>query len=81
MKKKTLYIIIAILLLLNIGQFIYYYKIVSDLKVENKILKYRIKIVPEIENDSINDEPIPAPNDNDTIITPEQEKKANELGY
>jgi hypothetical protein len=81
MKKKTLYIIIAILLLLNIGQFIYFYKIVSDLKVENKILKYRIKIVPEIENDSINDEPIPAPKDNDTIITPEQEKKANELGY
>ena len=81
MKKKTSYIIIAILLLLlNIGQFVYFYKIVSDLKVENKILKYRIKTVSEIENDSINDEPIPAPKDNDTIITPEQEKKANELG-
>lgn len=34
MKKKTLYIIIAILVLLNIGQFIYFYSAVSDLKVE-----------------------------------------------
>lgn len=69
MKKKTSYIIIAILVLLNIFQFVYFYKRVSDLKVENKILNY------------INDEPIPAPKDNDTIITPDQEKKANELGY
>jgi hypothetical protein len=36
--------------------------------------------VPEIENDSINYKPIPAPKDNDTIINPDQEKKANELG-
>ena len=35
---------------------------------------------PEIENDSINNKPIPAPKDNDTIINPDQEKKANELG-
>lgn len=81
MKKKTFYIIITILVLLNIFQFVYFYKRVSDLKVENKILNYRIKTVPEIENDSINDEPIPAPKDNDTIITPEQVKKANESDY
>jgi hypothetical protein len=36
MKKKTLYIIIAILLLLNIGQFVYFYSKVSDLKSEIK---------------------------------------------
>ncbi len=37
MKKKTLYIIIAILVLLNIGQFVYFYSVVSDLKSELKI--------------------------------------------
>ena len=80
MKKITLYIVIAILVLLNIFQFLYFYKRVSDLKVENKILNYRIKTVSEIENDSIDDKPIPAPENNDTIITPEMIKKANELG-
>jgi hypothetical protein len=40
MKKKTLYIIIiAILVLLNIGQFVYFYSVVSDLKSELKIMK------------------------------------------
>jgi endonuclease IV len=39
------------------------------------------KVTPEIENDSISDKPIPAPKDNDTIISPEQEKKANDSDY
>ena len=42
MKKKTLYIIIAILVLLNIGQFIYFYSVVSDLKSELKITESKI---------------------------------------
>ncbi len=37
MKKKTLYIIIALLVLLNIGQFVYFYSVVSDLKVELRV--------------------------------------------
>jgi hypothetical protein len=41
MKKKTLYIIIAILVLLNIGQFIYFYSQVSDLKEELRIIGYK----------------------------------------
>jgi hypothetical protein len=39
MKKKTLYIIIIILVLLNIGQFVYFYSVVSDLKVELRVKK------------------------------------------
>ncbi len=39
MKKKTLHIIIAILVLLNIGQFVYFYSVVSDLKVELSVKK------------------------------------------
>lgn len=42
MKKKTLYIIIALLVLLNIGQFIYFYSVVSDLKSELKIMESKI---------------------------------------
>ncbi len=42
MKKKTLYIIIAILVLLNIGQFVYFYSQVSDLKSELKIMESKI---------------------------------------
>jgi hypothetical protein len=42
MKKKTLYIIIAILVLLNIGQFVYFYSFVSDLKSELKIMESKI---------------------------------------
>ena len=42
MKKKTLYIIIAILVLLNIGQFVYFYSVVSDLKSELKIMESKI---------------------------------------
>jgi hypothetical protein len=34
---KILYIIIALLVLLNIGQFVYFYKVVVDLKSEIKI--------------------------------------------
>ena len=34
---KKLYIIIALLVLLNIGQFVYFYSVVSDLKSELKI--------------------------------------------
>ena len=37
MKKKTLYIIITLLVLLNIGQFVYFYSVVSDLKVELRV--------------------------------------------
>ena len=33
MKMNTLYIIIAILLIVNLGQFIYFYSQVSDLKI------------------------------------------------
>lgn len=40
MKKKTSYIIIAILLLLNIGQFVYFYSL-NDLKRENEIFKLK----------------------------------------
>lgn len=42
MKKKTLYIIIALLVLLNIGQFVYFYSVVSDLKSELKIMESKI---------------------------------------
>ena len=42
MKMKTLYIIIAILVLLNIGQFVYFYSQVSDLKMQNEVLKYKL---------------------------------------
>ena len=42
MKKKTLYIIIAILVLLNIGQFVYFYSVVSDLKSELKIMESKV---------------------------------------
>ena len=34
---KILYIIIALLVLLNLGQFVYFYKVVIDLKSEIKI--------------------------------------------
>ena len=40
MKKKILYIIITILLLLNIFQFVYFYNF-SVLKNENEILKMK----------------------------------------
>jgi hypothetical protein len=36
---KFLYIIISILVLLNIGQFVYFYKMVIDLKSEIKIIQ------------------------------------------
>ena len=42
MKKKTLYIIITLLVLLNIGQFVYFYSVVSDLKKENEVLNYKL---------------------------------------
>ena len=45
MKNKTLYIIIAILVLLNIGQFVYFYSVVSDLKSELKIMKNNGKFI------------------------------------
>ena len=52
MKKKTLYIIIALLVLLNFVLFVYFYSVVSDLKlelkiigVENKNLKSELKIM------------------------------------
>ena len=41
MKKKTLYIAIALLVLLNIGQFVYFYSVISDLKRDNEILKMK----------------------------------------
>ena len=40
MKKKTLYIILALLVLLNIGQFVYFYSF-YDLKRENEIFKLK----------------------------------------
>jgi hypothetical protein len=50
MKKKTLYIIIALFVLLNIGQFVYFYARVSDLKSELKIMESKLSI----SNDSSN---------------------------
>jgi hypothetical protein len=38
---KILYIIIALLVLLNLGQFVYFYKVVIDLKSELKIKEYK----------------------------------------
>ena len=48
---KILYIIIAILLMLNIGQFVYFYKVVVDLKSEIKIKKSENKSEPYIIED------------------------------
>jgi hypothetical protein len=39
MKKKTLFTIIAILLIVNIGQFVYFCSKVSDLKSHLKIME------------------------------------------
>jgi hypothetical protein len=39
---KNLYIIIALLLLLNLGQFVYFYKVVIELKSELRIKEYKI---------------------------------------
>lgn len=39
MKKNTLYIIIALLVLINIGQFVYFYAVISDFKSELKITR------------------------------------------
>jgi hypothetical protein len=36
---KILYIIIALLVLLNLGQFVYFYKVVIDLKSELRIME------------------------------------------
>jgi cell division protein FtsL len=44
MKKKILYIVIAILVLLNIGQFVYFYSSVSDLKSDIKIMESKLSI-------------------------------------
>ena len=38
-----MYLIIAILIFTNISVFVYFYIKVSDLKVENKILEYKLK--------------------------------------
>lgn len=45
-------------------------------KVKKKLQQEKTKI----ENDSLNDKPIPAPDNNDTIVTPEKIKAADELG-
>lgn len=53
-------------------------------KVKEEIEKTKPKVkteIDKIQNDSISNEPIPAPKDNDTIISPEQEKKANDSDY
>jgi hypothetical protein len=42
MKNYILYIVIVLLVLLNIGQFVYFYTIVSDLKRDNEIMKYKM---------------------------------------
>ncbi len=70
MKKKTLYIIIALLVLLNIGQFVYFYSVVSDFKAEIKTKKYKMEMLKYKS-----DLPVPPP------LTPEEEEKAqNDLG-
>jgi hypothetical protein len=43
MNNRVLYLIIAILIFTNISVFVYFYIKVSDLKVENKILEYKLK--------------------------------------
>jgi hypothetical protein len=42
MKKKTLNIFFTLLAFLNIGQFVYFYSVVSDLKSELKIMESKI---------------------------------------
>jgi hypothetical protein len=51
MNIKILYIIIALLVLLNLGQFVYFYKVVIDLKSEIKIKKSENKSEPYIIED------------------------------
>ena len=70
MKKKTQYIIIAILLLLNIGQFVYFYSEVSDLKLELKIMESKLSISNDSSNNlrgnndnNGNDETVPVGDD------------------
>jgi hypothetical protein len=54
---------------------------IEEAKEQIKTTKSKVKTeIEKIENDSISDKPIPAPKDNDTIVTPEQEKMADELG-
>ena len=45
---KILYIIIALLVLLNIGQFVYFYKVVIDLKSELRIMESENKGVKKV---------------------------------
>ncbi len=70
MKKKTLYIIIAILVLLNIGQFVYFYSVVSDLRAEIKIMESKLSISNDSSNNrrgnndnNGNDETVPVGDD------------------
>ena len=64
------------------GDIKYMDEMINKAKSEaNKATEDVKKVAPEIENDSISNEPIPAPKDNDTIISPEQEKKANDSDY
>ncbi len=46
---KILYIIIALLVLLNIGQFVYFYKVVVDLKSEIKIIGIKPPVREKIQ--------------------------------
>lgn len=51
MKNKILYIIIVLLVLLNLGQFVYFYKVVVDLKSEIKIKEFKNKSESKIIDD------------------------------
>ena len=46
---KILYIIIALLVLLNLGQFVYFYKVVVDLKSEIKIIGIKPPVREKIQ--------------------------------
>ena len=58
MNNRVLYLIIAILIFTNISVFVYFYTKVSDLKVENKILEYKLKDQNKIYNKKLSDEEI-----------------------
>jgi cell division protein FtsL len=60
MNNRVLYLIIAILIFTNISVFVYFYIKVSDLKVENKILEYKLKDQQKVadKTQKIDDRPI-----------------------
>lgn len=55
---------------------------IEEAKEQIKTIQPKVKTeIDKTQTDSISNKPIPAPKDNDTIISPEQEKKANDSDY